>query len=92
MHVLEPLPLASTIARPPANSHPGLVSNVLDPLYFPVARATTHSDLLLRARQQGVSWRVVHNASILTAVGASGLQVSGWAGPLDPPSHLAAVY
>uniref|UniRef100_A0A915NTX0 diphthine methyl ester synthase n=1 Tax=Meloidogyne floridensis TaxID=298350 RepID=A0A915NTX0_9BILA len=31
--------------------------------------ATTHSDLLIRARQIGVSVKVIHNASILTAVG-----------------------
>eukprot|EP00850_Spirogloea_muscicola_P013102 SM000087S23384 [mRNA] locus=s87:460991:462709:+ [translate_table: standard] len=38
-------------------------------------RATTHADLLLRARELGVAVRVVHNASILTAAGACGLQL-----------------
>ena len=37
--------------------------------------ATTHTDLELRARQQGVPVRVVHNASIMNAVGACGLQL-----------------
>eukprot|EP00898_Chlorokybus_atmophyticus_P007147 jgi/Chlat1/7433/Chrsp6S07452 len=37
--------------------------------------ATTHADLLLRARAMGVKVSVVHNASILNAVGACGLQL-----------------
>lgn len=37
--------------------------------------ATTHSDLMLRAHEQGVKTSVVHNASILTAVGCCGLQL-----------------
>lgn len=37
--------------------------------------ATTHSDLLLRAKEKGVTVKVVHNASILTAVGACGLHL-----------------
>ncbi|GJP31169.1 hypothetical protein CLOM_g9637 [Closterium sp. NIES-68] len=37
--------------------------------------ATTHTDLILRARQQGVAVSVVHNASVLNAVGATGLQL-----------------
>eukprot|EP00850_Spirogloea_muscicola_P003240 SM000013S26409 [mRNA] locus=s13:259809:261511:+ [translate_table: standard] len=37
--------------------------------------ATTHADLLLRARELGVGVRVVHNASILTAAGVCGLQL-----------------
>lgn len=38
--------------------------------------ATTHSDLVIRAKQSGVQYRVIHNASILNAVGCCGLQVS----------------
>ena len=38
-------------------------------------RATTHSDLILRAHKEGIGYRVIHNASILNAVGACGLQV-----------------
>ncbi|XP_015687092.1 diphthine methyl ester synthase isoform X1 [Protobothrops mucrosquamatus] len=37
--------------------------------------ATTHSDLVLRAVKQGIPYRVVHNASILNAVGCCGLQL-----------------
>ncbi|KAJ7332442.1 hypothetical protein JRQ81_014622 [Phrynocephalus forsythii] len=37
--------------------------------------ATTHSDLILRAVKLGVSYRVIHNASILNAVGCCGLQL-----------------
>ncbi|OQR71801.1 diphthine synthase-like [Tropilaelaps mercedesae] len=37
--------------------------------------ATTHSDLILRAKQMGVDIRVIHNASILNAVGCCGLQL-----------------
>jgi diphthine synthase len=37
--------------------------------------ATTHSDLFLRAKKEGIRTAVIHNASILTAVGATGLQL-----------------
>lgn len=37
--------------------------------------ATTHTDLVLRAKQLSIPVQVVHNASILNAVGACGLQV-----------------
>ncbi|MBN1544862.1 diphthine synthase [Candidatus Woesearchaeota archaeon] len=37
--------------------------------------ATTHMDLLLRAARKGVKVEIVHNASILTAVGVVGLQL-----------------
>eukprot|EP00759_Apiculatamorpha_spiralis_P042874 PhF_6_TR40651/c0_g1_i2/m.61053/K00586/DPH5; diphthine methyl ester synthase len=37
--------------------------------------ATTHSDLFIRCRSEGVVIEVVHNASVLTAVGYSGLQL-----------------
>ncbi|GJJ08400.1 diphthine synthase [Clathrus columnatus] len=38
-------------------------------------RATTHTDILLRARSLGIPYRVIHNASIMSAVGTSGLQL-----------------
>jgi len=38
-------------------------------------RATTHADLLLRAKEHGVGTKVIHNASIINAVGCCGLQV-----------------
>jgi len=37
--------------------------------------ATTHTDILLRARALGIPTRVIHNASIMNAVGACGLQL-----------------
>eukprot|EP01090_Pellita_catalonica_P022183 TRINITY_DN8519_c0_g2_i1.p1 TRINITY_DN8519_c0_g2~~TRINITY_DN8519_c0_g2_i1.p1 ORF type:complete len:274 (-),score=46.87 TRINITY_DN8519_c0_g2_i1:19-840(-) len=37
--------------------------------------ATTHSDLALRAKQRGIQVKVIHNASIMTAIGACGLQL-----------------
>ena len=40
-----------------------------------VPSATTHTDLLLRASELGIPWRVVHNASIINAVGCCGLQL-----------------
>merc|ERR1711915_757689 len=37
--------------------------------------ATTHSDLVLRAKELGIPHQVVHNASIMNAVGCCGLQL-----------------
>ena len=37
--------------------------------------ATTHVDLWLRAKKQGIKCEVVHNASIINAVGVTGLQI-----------------
>lgn len=38
--------------------------------------ATTHTDLVLRAQQRGIPYQVVHNASIMNAIGCCGLQVT----------------
>jgi len=40
-----------------------------------VFSATTHMDLYLRAKKLGIETRVVHNASVLTAIGITGLQL-----------------
>mmetsp|Transcript_22016 Transcript_22016/g.31955 ORF Transcript_22016/g.31955 Transcript_22016/m.31955 type:complete len:271 (-) Transcript_22016:120-932(-) len=37
--------------------------------------ATTHTDLMLRARQEGIRVEVVHNASVMGAAGVCGLQL-----------------
>ena len=37
--------------------------------------ATTHVDLLLRAKKEGIKTIIIHNSSILTAVGVTGLQL-----------------
>ena len=38
-------------------------------------RATTHSDLWLRAKQRNIPVQIIHNASVMNAVGACGLQL-----------------
>ncbi|MBI2663826.1 diphthine synthase [Candidatus Woesearchaeota archaeon] len=37
--------------------------------------ATTHIDIMLRCKKNNVKFKVIHNASILTAVGITGLQI-----------------
>ncbi|XP_009335184.1 probable diphthine methyl ester synthase [Pyrus x bretschneideri] len=37
--------------------------------------ATTHTDLVVRAKKLGIDVKVVHNASVMNAVGACGLQL-----------------
>ncbi|XP_051166720.1 diphthine methyl ester synthase [Leptopilina boulardi] len=37
--------------------------------------ATTHTDLVLRAREKGIKTEIIHNASILNAIGCCGLQL-----------------
>ena len=37
--------------------------------------ATTHTDLVLRAKEKGIKFKVVHNASIMNAIGCCGLQL-----------------
>lgn len=47
--------------------------------------ATTHTDLILRARSQGVSVRIIHNASIMTALASSGLQAYNFGQTISVP-------
>jgi len=37
--------------------------------------ATTHTDLVMRAKKEGVAVKVIHNASIMNAIGVCGLQL-----------------
>lgn len=37
--------------------------------------ATTHNDIILRARKEGIKVQVIHNASVMGAVASSGLQL-----------------
>lgn len=37
--------------------------------------ATTHTDLILRAVEKGIKYKVIHNASIMNAIGCCGLQL-----------------
>ena len=38
-------------------------------------RATTHADLLLRCTKKGIKYRVIHNVSILNAIGSIGINL-----------------
>ena len=40
-----------------------------------VFSATTHMDLYLRAKKLGIKTRIIHNASVFTAIGITGLQL-----------------
>ena len=51
--------------------------------------ATTHTDLYLRAVKLGVVVNVVHNASIMSAVGASGMQVYRFGEAVSVPFFTA---
>ncbi|XP_063704741.1 diphthine methyl ester synthase [Culicoides brevitarsis] len=47
--------------------------------------ATTHTDLILRAKQSGIKFEVVHNASIMNAVGCCGLQLYSFGETISIP-------
>lgn len=47
--------------------------------------ATTHTDLVLRARQKGVAVEIIHNASIMNAIGAAGLQLYNYGQTVSIP-------
>nr|CAG4652059.1 EOG090X0AVB [Triops cancriformis] len=62
--------------------------------------ATTHTDLVLRAKQAGVEYQIIHNASILNAVGCTGLQLYNfgetvsipfWTDDWEPDSFMPRV-
>lgn len=38
-------------------------------------RATTHTDLVVRAKKMGIDVQIVHNASVMNAIGICGLQL-----------------
>jgi diphthine synthase len=42
---------------------------------FCFCRATTHTDLVLRAWKRKIPTEVIHNASIMNAIGCTGLQL-----------------
>ena len=37
--------------------------------------ATTHTDIILRAKEKNIPYKIIHNASIINAVGCCGLQL-----------------
>lgn len=47
--------------------------------------ATTHTDLVLRAREKNIKVQVVHNASIINAVGCCGLQLYSYGEVISIP-------
>jgi len=47
--------------------------------------ATTHSDLFLRAIKLGIQVKVIHNASIMNAIGATGLQLYSFGETVSVP-------
>jgi diphthine methyl ester synthase len=52
-----------------------------------VFAATTHIDLLNRCREQGIAVQVIHNASVLTAVGETGLELYKFGKVTSIPFH-----
>ena len=48
-------------------------------------RATTHTDILIRAQDLGIETHVVHNASIMNAAGCSGLQLYSFGATISIP-------
>lgn len=47
--------------------------------------ATTHTDLILRAKERNIKVKVIHNSSILTAVGCCGLQLYSYGETISIP-------
>ncbi|KAL6423111.1 hypothetical protein ACFW04_010541 [Cataglyphis niger] len=47
--------------------------------------ATTHTDLILRAKEKNIKVKVIHNTSILTAVGCCGLQLYSYGETISIP-------
>jgi diphthine synthase len=49
--------------------------SVFDVFLCIIYRATTHTDLVVRAMKMGVEVKIVHNASVMNAIGICGLQL-----------------
>ncbi|EGG04407.1 uncharacterized protein MELLADRAFT_37443 [Melampsora larici-populina 98AG31] len=47
--------------------------------------ATTHTDLLLRCKESGIGYKTFHNASILNAIGATGLSLYNFGQTVSVP-------
>lgn len=47
--------------------------------------ATTHTDFILRAKEKGIAFKVIHNASIMNAVGCCGLQLYNYGETISIP-------
>jgi diphthine synthase len=48
-------------------------------------RATTHTDLILRAEELKIPYTVIHNASIMNAIGATGLALYNFGQTISIP-------
>lgn len=53
----------------------GKTKNIAFLVVGDVFGATTHTDLVIRARELGIEYECIHNASVMNAVGACGLQL-----------------
>tara|TARA_Y100000310_G_scaffold255649_1_gene263165 strand:+ start:2419 stop:3147 length:729 start_codon:yes stop_codon:yes gene_type:complete len=62
-------------------------SNVAFLVIGDVFSATTHTNYLIEARKQKVEVEIVHNASVLTAVGVTGLQLYNFGKVTSIPYH-----
>lgn len=49
--------------------------------------ATTHTDLILRASTRGIPTQTIHNASIMTALGSTGLQMYNFGQAVSLPFY-----
>ncbi|XP_068085931.1 diphthine methyl ester synthase [Anabrus simplex] len=47
--------------------------------------ATTHTDLVLRAKEAGIACKIIHNASIMNAIGCCGLQLYSFGETVSVP-------
>ena len=60
-------------AIPPSSSLEMSLGNQIDKIWY--CRATTHSDLWIRAKERNIPVTVIHNASIMNACACCGLQL-----------------
>lgn len=47
--------------------------------------ATTHTDFIIRAKEENIKFQVIHNASIMNAVGCCGLQLYSFGETISIP-------
>lgn len=47
--------------------------------------ATTHTDVIIRAKEMNIKYQVIHNASIMNAIGCCGLQLYSFGETISIP-------
>lgn len=47
--------------------------------------ATTHTDFIIRAKEMNIKYQVIHNASIMNAIGCCGLQLYSFGETISIP-------